>query len=394
MTQIYTDDRSGVSSSHAHHDAAENLTVKLEKFSPNGLEGTWKALEEKSNGSIFQSWAWVSLWLEKSSHPRFVLVVRSGDEPVGIGIFTHSRVNRPLGGQIPILSLHENANVEEDRVAIEYNGLLCKAGFEQHVHTAVINALLSARTELTDAPAWSEIRWPGCETELISAIQSTGNSYRLYRSQKAPYVDITCLGDDADAYMNSRSNNSRYQIRRAMRLLGEDGPLTIDRAETTDEALAAFKQMMRLHQLAWNLRGKDGAFSSEFFQDFHMSFLERNIDSGRADVLIIRSGRNKVGILYNLVYRQAVYAYQSGFELFQDNRIKPGLVSHALAIQYYKNQGVYRYLFLAGNDRYKRSLSTHSDTLYWAALQNPDFKMRLENVARAFKSRFEFDDND
>src|SRR3546814_15671611 len=44
--------------------------------------------------------------------------------------------------------------------------------------------------------------------------------------------------------------------------------------------------------------------------------------------------------LYNFFYRDRVYAYQSGFPRHADNRLKPGLLSHHLAIQMSRANGL------------------------------------------------------
>jgi CelD/BcsL family acetyltransferase involved in cellulose biosynthesis len=64
-----------------------------------------------------------------------------------------------------------------------------------------------------------------------------------------------------------------------------------------------------------------------------------------------------VGVLYNFVDRGRVYFYQSGFHYSPDNRLKPGLVMHYLAVEHcLSNPELAEYDFLAGDSQYKRSL--------------------------------------
>jgi CelD/BcsL family acetyltransferase involved in cellulose biosynthesis len=49
--------------------------------------------------------------------------------------------------------------------------------------------------------------------------------------------------------------------------------------------------------------------------------------------------------------------YQSGFIEVDDNRLKPGLSTHAACMQECMNRGFLAYNFLAGEARYKRELA-------------------------------------
>jgi hypothetical protein len=53
-----------------------------------------------------------------------------------------------------------------------------------------------------------------------------------------------------------------------------------------------------------------------------------------------------------------------------------------LALRYCRQFGLRRYRFLAGDNRYKRSLSTGSYDLSWVALRRPDLTWQLERLAR------------
>jgi CelD/BcsL family acetyltransferase involved in cellulose biosynthesis len=80
-----------------------------------------------------------------------------------------------------------------------------------------------------------------------------------------------------------------------------------------------------------------------------------------------------------------VYSYQSGFNYEEDNRLKPGLVSHRVAIEHCLAAGDAVYDFLAGDDRYKRSLGTHGGRLFWLTLQERRLSFSLERRLRAAK---------
>jgi CelD/BcsL family acetyltransferase involved in cellulose biosynthesis len=89
--------------------------------------------------------------------------------------------------------------------------------------------------------------------------------------------------------------------------------------------------------------------------------------------------------LYQFRHKGHVYSYQSGFHYERDNRLKPGLVSHRLAIEHSLSAGDAVYDFLGGDDRYKRSLATHGGQLFWLTLQKRRLVFSLERGLRAAK---------
>ena len=75
------------------------------------------------------------------------------------------------------------------------------------------------------------------------------------------------------------------------------------------------------------------AFASGFFADFHRALVTKQSDTGEIQLLRISAGKKLIGSLYNFVKNGRIYAYQSGFNYDPDPRLKPGLVSHCLAIE-------------------------------------------------------------
>ena len=71
--------------------------------------------------------------------------------------------------------------------------------------------------------------------------------------------------------------------------------------------------------------------------------------------------------------------------------MKPGYLSHALAIAYNKDKGMQAYDFMSGDDDYKRSLSNKTDDMLWLVIQRKRFKFAIEaqliSLARRFRKK-------
>jgi CelD/BcsL family acetyltransferase involved in cellulose biosynthesis len=185
------------------------------------------------------------------------------------------------------------------------------------------------------------------------------------------------------------SRNTRSQITRSLRLYESHGSLAITPSATLGEAHDRLAALAVLHQQRWVAAGRPGAFALPIFAEFHRRVLARGFAAGTADVLRIAAGPEEIGYLYNFYCDNEVYAYQNGFHFAADQRLKPGLVSHLLAFAHYRRAGATRYRFLAGDSRYKRSLSTGSYDLSWLVLERDDWRRRAENLARRLRTRLQ-----
>ena len=111
------------------------------------------------------------------------------------------------------------------------------------------------------------------------------------------------------------------------------------------------------------------AFANPAFLHFHRELISRGFLRGETDLLCVRAGESAVGYLYNFRYGHRVLTYQSGFAYPQASSArKPGLTTHHLAIEMYRAEGAAVYDFLAGEDRYKSSLSNARTDLSWIDL--------------------------
>ena len=142
-----------------------------------------------------------------------------------------------------------------------------------------------------------------------------------------------------------------------------------------------------MHQARRKARDEPGAFAPGRRLQFHKKLIERGCISGRVHLLRVRAGQETIGVLYNLVQNGKVYFYQSGFQYSGARHLKPGLVTHACAIQHYLELGFTDYDFLAGDARYKTSLATASRPMAWTVFARPRIKLAGIELLRVLKRR-------
>lgn len=342
---------------------------------PGALAQEWLALQARSDHSFFQSWTWIGCWLRMLPASIRPLVLRAsvGDAVVGLGVLVPHRTVRHGLVVANGLHLHATGRAGLDQLTIEHNGLLVDRSGRDEIIAASVAHLAGLRR-------FDELHFPGVPDPYPDLCAQT--SLRLDVSKTAPshYVDLAAAAQGG--YEPLLSKNTRQQIRRAVRLYGGDS-LSYCVARDDDQATDFLDGLKRLHQAYWTARGRPGAFANPFFTRFHTTLLRAALPSGEVEIARIASAERTLGYLYNFKSRGHVCNYQSGFDYDPDNRLKPGLVSHALAIGHHLAEGCEVYDFLAGDDRYKRSLGTRTGRLFWLTLQRPRLSFALERALRS-----------
>ena len=366
------------------------LQASLEPIvSPGELENLWRDLERRSDCSFFQSWAWIGCWLRHlppGLAPR-LMSVSAGSVVVGLGVLVPRRETRHGLLHVHGLHLNETGDRGIDPINVEYNGLLT----DRRVGNASIvwRSLICLAEKEND---WDELYLSGLDaaaTEAwVESASKVGLGTRVRAKAPCDYVDLVEVRRKGGDYLGTLSRNTRHQIRRALRLYETVGRLSITAARDVGEALEILDELKELHQAHWTRRGYAGAFARGFFEAFHRELIAMRFDTGEVQLLRISAGEKLFGCLYNLVKDGRVYAYQSGFHYDADARLKPGLISHFLAIQYNLERGAQIYDFMAGDSRHKRSLGTDSHELTWLVVQRRHAGLQIENTLRAVRRRF------
>lgn len=309
------------------------------------LGRTWQSFETRADCSFFQSWAWMGCLAEQRFDRPTLLEVRKDGEMAALALFNRRR---------RALFLGETGVPAWDAVFIEHNGLLT-------ARDANAGSLIPAGLGATGG---RRLVLGGVDEAHRLALRALPGLARIRQTRPAPYVDYAAL--PAGPYAASLSANTRYQIRRSDRRYAAAGELRIERARTVAEAHEFLAALAVLHQRYWVGRGRAGAFAGADFIRFHHALIDRAMPARHVDLLRISAGHSVIGLLYNFVYRGHVHAYQSGFDYQSaEPHQKPGLTSHRLAIELYRSEGLTRYDFLGGEDRYKSSLANASTALHW-----------------------------
>jgi CelD/BcsL family acetyltransferase involved in cellulose biosynthesis len=366
--------------------AASGIRRRLESVDLDRLGKAWRALEPRSEASFFRSWGWVGCWLRHLPADRQPLaaVATYGDQVVGLGVFLAHRKRRHGIFSMDSLRLHESGGADLDSLHIEHNGLLAERSHAPAVWQAMLG-LLAGRG------SWDELALGGLEratAELcIEAARPQRCQIVVRQHRRSAHLDLAQLRRSGRCLAQTLSRNTRHQLARACRLYQAIGPLSLQPAQTADEALAMLEQLKELHQRSWRRRGQPGCFAAPIFEAFHRDLIRDRFRHGEIRLLRAAAGNRPIGYLYNFAHGDRVYAYQSGFDYSADGRLKPGLVSHALAIEQAMREGFAIYDFMAGENRLKASFASHWSEMVWLSVQRPSALAWLERRLATVKNR-------
>lgn len=350
------------------------------------LEVIWRHLELRCNGSFFTSWGFIGPLLNLTQAPPDLFIAHEGDEVIGLALVARTSRRSRLG-KIDGLTLNQTGIESEDLVYIEHNDVLCPDASRPDI-------LFALAKELGDIKVpWREFHLAGFTSEtagaLIAAVTgASGLTEAERKASTAPWVDLGRVRQDG--YLPLLSGNTRHQITRSKRLFDERfGPVTLRSVKDEAGIRASVATLADLQISRFDGTAAPSSFRSPFFASFiEALLLFEPAGDTRADLLRIEAGETLLGIMVNLCHRTAVSNYQCAFTPFPDNnQLKPGLVSHALAIEHYANTGADIYHFLGGDQQYKKSLSTGADQMVWTRLQKPGPRLKLEALLKTAKAR-------
>ena len=366
----------------AHQQAADSVdqsgfTAGIDRLAdPKELADEWRSLEERAEAAFFLSWHWIGNWLACLPDLPDILRVQRHGETVGLACITWQKVR--WRGLLHRRIAHINSTGREDLdvVTIEYNDILVDRRFAKAVRQSALDKL----REYADG-----IVWRGVETHYERYLQQSG--WLCHRLAEAPaaWVDLAALRGGGVAYLDSLSANTRQQIRRSLRLYERRGTVRLERAPDVATALTYFRDMAPLHQARWTKRGQPGAFANPFYITMHERVIATAQPAGAVELIRVCCGDEAVGYLYNFTWRGEVAFYLGGMRYEHDNRLKPGLLVHALCIQNHIAGGANVYNFMGGRGRYKTSLGQTGPGLVSLSSACPHLLLRLEHGLRQIK---------
>jgi CelD/BcsL family acetyltransferase involved in cellulose biosynthesis len=340
------------------------------------IESEWNSLEACAKNSIFTSWSWIIAWLELIEYKAQLIQVTFNDEIVGLAFISEFTATK-YGVSTKQLWLNRTGDVALDQIWNEYNDILCREGMEYSIRAAVVEYFEMTQTKFDEFII-------GTSNKNISQTP-TSNQLMQYTSWKTNSYSAQLQPEFSNwnSYLQTLSKNSRNQIKRTAKLFGGIENINITSAQSTDEALSFIHEAGEYHKIRWE--NQNSGFNNQHFLNFHQQFIKEHFNSKVVDILKFHVGDKVICYLYNFIYKDTVYFYLSGIDYNQDNRLKPGLLSHSLAISHYASLGYKKYDFMGGEGRYKDSLSNHKGEMIISNFRRKNIPFLMSHALRKIK---------
>lgn len=360
------------------------LDITLGALPPvSELEGLWRDLETRARPSFFTSWSWIGVWLgHLPAHitPQLLKAVDNG-RVVGLGIVVRSTRQRFGLPFCEAWHLHSTGDKQQDVVMIEHNDLLIDDAVAHSVRPQML------ATWQRHAGRASELHLPGLPGTGWYP-QVTQHLQREDLPRTSYGVDLVAVREKDFDYISLLSSHARRFIRKSIKEYGKLGELQVEVAQTVEQGLSFLDKLSSLHQSRWVALGEPGAFNGEFFQAFHRDLVTQNLPRGEIQLLRVHAGGRDLGYLYSFVRGKHLYVYQSGFDYtVLEKHGRPGLVTHALAVEYNARQGFDLYDLMVGESRYKTTMATVQETMTWTVLRKPALRFHAENLVRDWRRK-------
>lgn len=348
-----------------HNTMNTAVPITCDVIHPKSLKEAQTIIQEASKPYtpvVFLSNEWLSCWLGSlPSMPEIILFKRQS-QTIGFALLGISKPMKFL--PFRIAHLNQSGQQQQDQVWVEFNNLI---GIE-NAKSACIEALIKSvfRRKHTvrfvvsmcsQPESWTEI----CDKHHIVYEEEKFNAYRL----RLPLLS------DEETLLAEFSSNTRQQLRRSMRSISETlGAISVTRADDK-ENLRYLAALGELHVKKWGNTPEGSGFENPCFLKHHKTFITTHPE--KTTLLKLTAGETTLGYGYYLLDGNTALFYCAGINhTIEDNKAKPGYLLHLYAMRYFSEQGFTCYDYMAGEFRYKRSLSNETYSMSSLTLFNPN----------------------
>ena len=133
------------------------------------IRSLWLELQARADHSFFQSWTWISAWLDSSADEASMLLLecRREGRVVGLAVLGHNTLRRHNIFSSEALLVSESGIPTCDALTVEHSGLLIERGIEVYVIQNCLEFLRDSRIN------WDEFYVSGIEkTQAQSYIEA------------------------------------------------------------------------------------------------------------------------------------------------------------------------------------------------------------------------------
>ncbi|MBU2924927.1 GNAT family N-acetyltransferase [Colwellia sp. 1_MG-2023] len=373
----------------------DNIHITILPLIPEKIEQlkkSWLRLESIASPSFFLTWRWIGSWLEQIKNTSKLILVEAtqNDRTVALGIFIEKDTTKYGLFKRKQWYLHRTGNDCKDQIWIENNTFLTTNENKDVIIQAIWQTLLSHYNHVdefiiainNDQPSKEQL---SCTNKYSIIKNNTENGY---------FITLDKI-NTIDDYFSSLSKSTRKQLKRSHTLLTQQNEFKFSVTIAPEQQTQILSKCQQWHIDKWKDTETPSGFTNPQFTGFHKNLIHSDHTTSNTVVASLMINNELYGCLYCFLNHNCAYFYLSALKPIADNRIKLGLSLHALFIQWLieNKPNIKKYDFLAGEARYKQSLSNQKNEHCYLVIQKESIKFKLENLLINLKNKLQNGDD-
>ncbi|MDQ7065676.1 MAG: GNAT family N-acetyltransferase [candidate division KSB1 bacterium] len=313
------------------------------------LRDQWNSLVAKCNDNFFLTYEVVSAWwrhFSRNGRELRILLFEKGDELVGIAPFFTETIR--MASILPAKCWYW---LGVERLSPDHMDLIYSPEHAEELVDAFIQYLESHIDE------WDAIHLQFMREEsafltaLLKRIHGRKIFLRKYHTgEVCPFIS---LPESYETFYEKLKGSFRYRLRRGYKEWQRRN-FTFQYNDDSKKLAASFKNFVRLHQMRWQMQGKQGNFHLSNLIDFHQEILHSRDIPWKPVFFEIVNEHDVVASLYTFMSSSKFFYYQMGYDpKYRQNRLLPGKLLLDQAIRFAISKRLKEFDFLRGNERYK-----------------------------------------
>lgn len=360
--------RERLSPSHGHAtlDRRSGAIECLQGSDRDEAGRRWRALEQDiDNTCLTNSWVWIDTWLKNFGDVphHFAFGVEDG-RTIGGALVTSPRYAEGWL-RTPSIFLGTAGQPRGESIGIQCNRLLVSSSHLTSFASGLMRSLAASRY-------WRQIileRFlPAHGYALVGAAREVGIDFRT-TERKSPKFDFGRLKGEQDIFSSLSLTTKHVKgLRRKLRLLDTPpGSLSIEWAESLEQATDMLQELMELHAVRMASLGQAGSFCTERLRKYHKDLLERLWLSNSIVAVRIKRWESTLSCFLALVENNRIVGFKSGTSYSpQVAHLSPGVLTHLLFMEESRKRGYAEYDFGRPFYPYKGELSNAENVVVGA----------------------------
>ncbi len=311
------------------------MGLRIQREALAQLEPEWRELLPRCRfGRPFISPAWLKLWWDQFGEGRELILLSIRDDD-------------SLTGILPLMRRDGRISFAGDTEVCDYMDIAAPAGAE----AAILDAALRA---LSEEP-WREIvLWAlsGASPTYLAlpgVCRQLGLALETEVEGVCPQIELPASWEE---YLEALNKKDRHELRRKLRRLSRAGETELEVLVSPAEVAGALDDFVRMHAAS---RAEKAAFMTGQMERFFRRMVVALAEEGLVEMIFLRLGGIRVAAVLCFRPGNEVLLYNSGYDPAYAG-LSVGLLSKALALKRAIDQGLKKFDFLRGAERYKYHL--------------------------------------